>query len=202
MNSLEIIENLYLDSSYKDNNIGLLLYSLVRSYKPINCMEFGVLSGYSTISIACALRDNKQGNLKAVDLFENYEYKHSSFASTYKNLTRYELHDQVSLIQDNFNSHFSEIKDNSLDFVHFDISNDGNKLKDFITKYYNKLKQGSIVIFEGGSQERDNIGWMRKYNKKPISSIFEDSLFKERFNFFILKPFPSITICEKITNGK
>ena len=73
MDSFSIIEGMDVESSYKNNNFGFMMYSLVRLYKPEKCYEFGVLDGYSTVSIACALRDNKLGNLTAVDLFEEYQ---------------------------------------------------------------------------------------------------------------------------------
>ena len=113
-------------------------------------------------------------------------------------MQKYALNKHVSLIQADINSYYDEIKDDSIDFVHLDISNDGNKLKDFVDKYYNKLKQGSIFVFEGGSHKRDEIEWMIKYNKEPIQLFLNNSSFKEKFNFFVLRPFPSITICEKI----
>jgi hypothetical protein len=36
---------------------------------------------------------------------------------------------------------------------------------------FNQLKQGKHILFEGGSIERDNVEWMKKYNKQPINSI-------------------------------
>jgi hypothetical protein len=44
------------------------------------------------------------------------------------------------------------------------------------------------MIFEGGSVERDNIEWMKKYNKVPINSI------KNIINYEVLNQnFPSIS---------
>ena len=44
------------------------------------------------------------------------------------------------------------------------------------------------MIFEGGTEERDNIEWMLKYNKTPINSI------KEEINYVVLnESFPSVS---------
>ena len=45
---------------------------------------------------------------------------------------------------------------------------------------------------EGGSVERDNIEWMREFNKRPINPL------QEQFGFEILdERFPSISIMKK-----
>jgi len=31
-----------------------------------------------------------------------------------------------------------------------------------------RIKKGAIVLFEGGSKERDQVEWISKYNKRPI----------------------------------
>jgi hypothetical protein len=74
------------------------------------------------------------------------------------------------------------------DLLHLDISNDGNIISDVFNKVKNKLESGSTMIFEGGSIERDNIDWMKKYNKVPINSI------KNTINYEVLNQnFPSVS---------
>ena len=74
------------------------------------------------------------------------------------------------------------------DLMHLDISNTG----DTILKTYNSLPEGSIVMFEGGSDERDNIEWMKKYNATPINSI------KNIINYQVIdNNFPSLSIFKK-----
>ena len=72
--------------------------------------------------------------------------------------------------------------------MHVDVSNDG----DVILQLYNNIKKyldkGSILLFEGGSQERDEVHWMKKYNKTPINDI------KPIINYKLLtEKFPSIS---------
>jgi hypothetical protein len=76
----------------------------------------------------------------------------------------------------------------SFDLIHLDISNTG----DTILKTYNLLPKGSIVMFEGGSIERDNIEWMKKYNATPINSI------KNTIDYQVIDSnFPSLSIFKK-----
>ena len=59
---------------------GQFLYGLVRAIKPINAIETGTFEGFSAISIAQALKDNKKGLLWTIDykdygakkMFKNY----------------------------------------------------------------------------------------------------------------------------------
>ena len=63
----------------------------------------------------------------------------------------------------------------------------------FIKHYFKKLKKNGIAILEGGSKERDEVQWMKKYNKIKIS----DTLMKikaKNYNFINIGKMPSITI--------
>ena len=71
-------------SSYKFNDYGSLIFSLVRIKRPKKVIEFGILDGYSTVHIAKAMKLNakegNRGNFFAFDLFERYEFKHGNFS--------------------------------------------------------------------------------------------------------------------------
>ena len=74
------------------------------------------------------------------------------------------------------------------DLLHLDISNDGKTVTDVFNRVKSKIEIGSTMIFEGGTEERDNIEWMLKYNKTPINSI------KEEINYIVLNEnFPSVS---------
>ena len=51
-----------------------------------------------------------------------------------------------------------------------------------------KLSKKGIMIMEGGSKERDNIDWMKKYNKSTMQPIVK------KYNLKVYGTFPSITI--------
>lgn len=170
-----------LESSYEQHNIGKTLYDYVRFHKPKKVVDFGVLNGYSTIVIAQALRENGEGKVFAYDLFDDYEYKHSQRDILERNLKDYGMREWVEVEKKNF---YDWIKDpDDFDMLHLDISNDGDIIDLLWEKFGGTDK---IILFEGGSEQRDRVGWMVKYNRKPIN----DS--KAQFEV-INKRFPSLS---------
>lgn len=172
-------KNPNIESSYQHNDLGRTLYDEVIKLKPEKIIDFGVLNGYSTICLAQAVRDNGFGKVYVYDLFEKYEHNHSKLEVLVKNLTDYGLIDYVFIDEKNF---FDWIKTNeAFDLIHIDLSNTGD-----IVDMFEPLKERGVVLFEGGSEQRDRVGWMFKYNKKPIS----DSKLKYKI---INNAFPSIS---------
>lgn len=152
-----------IESSYRDNDLGRTLYDEVIALKPDKVIDFGVLNGYSTICIAQALRDNGKGKVQVYDLFENYEHNHAQLETLVKNIKEAGLLDYVDIEERNF---FDWIKQpEQFDLLHLDISNTG----DILNMVWDKLRNKGVIIFEGGSQDRDRVGWMFNYNKKPIN---------------------------------
>lgn len=185
-------------SSYKENNYGDLLYSIVKVHKPTICIECGILDGYSTIYIAKALKDlskqNHQGKLWSFDLFDEYEYKHGKKYDVRHILRQLKLRKFVEVNDGNFFELHNQLANNSIDFMHIDISNSGETVVSFLLHWVNKIKINGIVIFEGGSKERDQVEWMTKYHFPEIQATLNDS----RFETFTFQPFPSITIMRRI----
>lgn len=153
-----------IESSYRENNIGETLYNKVLELKPNIIIEFGCLYGYSTVAMAMALKQLRQGKIKCYDLWENYQYKHSTIQQTIKNIQKYNLEEYVEFHQMDYNEWLKNPE--QFDLLHLDISNDG----DIIEKTYSIL-HGNNILFEGGSEERDQVQWMVNYNKTPINSI-------------------------------
>ena len=178
-----------VESSYYENDLGKTIYDFILNKKPNTVVEFGCLYGYSTIAIASALRDIGSGKLICFDLWDDYKYKHSTMSETIANIKRYALDEYVSFQKKDFNDWLET--PNQFDVLHLDISNTG----DIVLKAYNKLKKyidnGSSIIFEGGSIERDSIEWMIKYNATPINSV------KNIVNYKLLNEnFPSLSVIE------
>lgn len=152
-----------VSSSYEQNNLGKTIYDQIRYRKPEIVIDFGVLDGYSTIAIAQALRENGKGKVYAFDLFEKYPYKHAQRTKLEKNIEAYGLLDWVVIEEQNFYDWIK--KPTEFDAIHLDISNDG----DIIDILWNAFKDtDKLIMFEGGSEQRDRVGWMVEYNKKPI----------------------------------
>lgn len=168
-----------VESSYKYNNLGKTLYEYVLYEKPDVVIDFGVLNGYSTIALAMGCKFNGKGKVKVYDLFEDYEYNHSNFAKLVKNIDEYGLRDWVEIEKANF---FDWVKDpEQFDLAHIDVNTTGD-----ILDIIGTLKGKGTVLFEGGSEQRDRVGWMMKFNKKPIR--------QSKVEFQVINPlFPSIS---------
>jgi len=178
--------NLEIESSYKEHNIGKTIYDTILEIKPLVVIEFGCLYGYSTVAIGLALKKLGRGKLKCYDLWEDYQYKHSTMNQTKENVIKYGVENYVEFCKKDFNDWIKNPED--FDLLHLDISNTG----DVLLKTYNAIPENKIVLFEGGSQERDNIEWMVKYKAKPINSI------KSIINYEVINEnFPSLSIFKK-----
>ncbi len=173
-------------SSYEPNHFGDIFYSLVRVLKPKIIVELGTKAGYSAYYMAKALRNNGFGAIDCYDLWELYEFTSCPLEKTKKNIS--EFADIISLKkQDVENVHE---KYNSVDILHIDLGNHGDMLDEILIPWISKVKK--LIIIEGGSKERDNVEWMKKYNKKSINEWLNKN--KSLFNFIVIEPFPSITL--------
>mgnify|MGYP003333249611 FL=1 len=186
-----------MKSSYTENNFGELLHALVRVYKPMTCVELGCLEGYSSVHIAKALKENGSGTLTIIDLFEDYPFNSSDRTVLGENLAESQVAAYCTIVKGSAFEEAKRFADGSVDFLHVDISNDGERLSEMFDVWTAKLKKQAIVLLEGGSEERDQITWMRQYKKQPIREFFGSTTFAQNFEHFVFDPFPSITICKK-----
>lgn len=185
------IETEELHSSYVDHGYGYLFYGLTRVLKPEICVEIGVLGGFSLLSVASALRDNGLGAIQGFDLFEDYPYRHEKYSDVLGRI------DELSLGQwataeraDAFDVHrqFSVV-----DYLHVDISNNGDTFRQVFEQWAGKVKK--VMLLEGGSAARDQVDWMVKYEKTPISPILDElKADYPEWSIHVLEPYPSLTI--------
>ncbi len=160
-------QNPKIESSYRENDLGKTLYEQVLKYKPKKVVEFGALFGYSTIAMAMALHELGQGKIVSYDLWDKYPHTHSTKNNTQKNIDLYGLSEYVTLKQGDL---IEWLKDpEEFDMMHIDISNKGDIIKMVFNTIKSHIKKGKIILFEGGSKERDNVEWMKKYKCKKIS---------------------------------
>ena len=183
----EIIKNLDIESSYSINDLGTFLYDTVLEYKPTKIVEFGTLYGYSAICMGLALKALGRGSMTCYDLWEEYPYKHSRLADVQHNIERYSVCDVVTLKKgDLFSENWSDL---DFDFCHIDVSNDGDKIEKAYNIFRDKIVTRIPILFEGGSDERDAIAWMTKYNKSPIAAV------KNHVHYGVVNSkFPSISM--------
>lgn len=154
-------------SSYRIHDLGRVLYDIVLELKPKKIVEFGTLHGYSAIAMAMALHKLKDGHIISYDLWDKYEYydknHHGSKGQVQDDIDKYKLTEYITLADGDFKNCIAE----PFDLLHVDINNDGKVIQDLAFK--TRHKEG-LVIFEGGSRERDLVPWMQKYNRPPMQS--------------------------------
>jgi len=181
---------LNIESSYKKNNIGNTIYDVVLKYKPFKIIDFGVLYGYSTICMAKALKKLGRGKIYGYDLWDKYKYKHTSKRKTQQNLDKFNVSDIVKLREKDFYKWLKSRE--NFDLLHIDISNDGDIIEEAYKRLKSFIKKGSIVIFEGGTKERDKEKWVIKYGKKPIYPL------KNKIKYRIINnKWPSLSLIER-----
>jgi hypothetical protein len=164
-------QNPDIESSYRENNLGKTLYNLVLQHRPKKIVEFGSLNGYSAICMAMALDEIGEGKIESYDLFEDYEFKHGKVTECNHNAQKYGVDKYITFLHGDIWKYKG-----SADMFHVDISNDGDIIKEVRKKLFKKF-----VVFEGGSQERDEVEWMQKYRKSPISGSVPYILLNEKF---------------------
>lgn len=160
---IEDYQNPLIVSSYFENDLGRTLHDLVIELKPEKIIEFGTLNGYSAVCMAMALKKNGKGHLTSYDLWDNYKYSHGVLAKVWDTICKLGLDTYISLETGDFHHWTPE----SCDLLHVDISNDANVIQELSAKMKGR---NTMVIFEGGSRERDNVSWMQKWNKQGIQS--------------------------------
>lgn len=188
-------------SSFRGTPIGKSLYDYVKDARPSLILELGVLNGFSSICFLQAIRDvGAPCRLISVDLFEKYDYNSCSLINYLSNVSPYySTHSCHSVIQSdalrlnysNLLSTFPEYSQQSaLAFV--DLSNDATVLK----KVFDSINLN--ILFEGGTSERDDIEWMKLYDKIPIASLLNTD-----YNYSIVcKDFPSLSLRMAVTSKK
>jgi len=187
-------------SSYRENNFGEILYETVLEFPPRIAVELGVLEGFSTIAIARALYMLNTGHLDAYDIWEDYEYRHSTQKEVQETIDGCGLSDFVTLHKQDAYTVHENYEDRSVHLLHIDISNDGDVFNTMLANWDSKVSHCGLILFEGGSEERDKVEWMVKYNKKPIRpEISNNQLANTNYIYGGYNAFPSLTVMKKIT---
>ena len=117
--------------------------------------------------MAMALDELGSGHIRAYDLFEDYPFKHGSMEGVAEAVRGYGLSKYVTLEKKNFDDWLAAPE--PFDLLHVDVSNKGDTITRLYESVSERIAQGAAVIFEGGSEERDNVEWMIKYNATKIN---------------------------------
>lgn len=203
-------------TSYAQNDFGTLLTSYIVSWRPSSLVELGVLDGFSTISIANGIKRLQElevlrgssyvwPKLDAYDLFDDYKYKHGELADVQQRLKEYSVADYVNICKGDAYEVHKNYRDiqydrdgnpgNGLDFLHIDISNTGASLRNLMELWHPKISARGLVIIEGGSEERDNVEWMRKYCFPSIKQeVTMNPMIQKYYIYGTYFAFPSMTV--------
>lgn len=173
-----------LKSSFRAHDLGRTLYNTVVGKRPNLCLEFGVLNGYSTVAIGQALSDIGNGVLFSYDLWDSYKFKHGSKQELAMTLAKSPLYKNVHL-RDGDLMQMQELPD--FDFMFVDISNTGDVIRHVEKITRKQREKGALVMFEGGTKERDSVPWMVQYKKPKIVGCGVDYLVVDN-------RFPSLSI--------
>jgi hypothetical protein len=131
-------------------------------------IEFGVHRGYSAIIAALAMEENGCGSLRAYDWWEDGRRDAVDEAAiALGHFARYAVASRISLREADF---FAWIQaPEPCDLLYFDIDNDGDKLRSLYDGLRGQIEAGLVVLFEGGSEERDRHPVMAR--RTPIGAI-------------------------------
>lgn len=177
-----------MKSSYfnQDLNYGDIITAVTKLQTPTKIVEFGILDGFSLEKFIKSTDEDTK--ILAYDIFEDFN---GNSANETKIKEQFKIHSNVIIDKADFYEKYKDFEDESIDILHIDIANNGDTYKFALDNYTSKLKKGGLFIFEGGSQERDNIEWMVKYDKPKIKPVLEN------IKHITLGKIPSITIIKK-----
>ena len=175
-------------SSYSECliNAAHFFQSISLAIKPNRIVEIGVLEGFSLKNLTKHITCN---DIQIYDLFSNTE----SFLGNHADLKNTkEMFPTAKIKKGNFYEITDDFEDSSIDILHVDIANDGHVYEFALTNYMKKLTPRGVMLLEGGSEDRDNLKWMVKYNKRKIIPVI--NAFQNKYNILNIGTYPSLTI--------
>jgi predicted O-methyltransferase YrrM len=190
---------------------GTFFEGLTKILNPQLIVEIGVCEGYSAVHFAKGLKEcGCGGKLECYDLWEDEESK-SNIAIEERNTHLVPTMDKfLRLVSENkldefVNVHTKEAfivlpyyDDEEIDIIHLDISNCGKVIEDIMPEVHRTLKSGGYFLHEGGAGWRDDIGWMKKFNKRSIVEERNNNFWLGKyFEVFVIDQYPSLTVCKK-----
>jgi glucosamine-phosphate N-acetyltransferase len=180
-------------SSYLNNvNYGDIFNTIISITKPKKILEFGILDGFSIDSFIQNTNENIL--IEAYDIFEGFNGNHANYEEIKQ---KYSEHKNVSINYGNFYELTDKLLETEYDIIHIDVANTGDIYEFAIKNYLDKLSSNGIMILEGGSKQRDNVEWMKTYNKKSICETIEKIKKRLDININVIGNLPSITIIKR-----
>lgn len=184
-----------LKSSYNNSNLSYshMFQTLVASVNPKRVVEFGILKGYSLQCFADFCAD--ECKIDAYDIFEKFN---GNGANKNEICNMFSKSNNINIGELDFYIGWKNYMDKSIDILHIDIANNGDVYRFVIDKYLQKISDNGVIILEGGSEERDNVEWMTKYNKPSINDyLTELSVNRKDLIVSTINVYPSMTIIRR-----
>jgi predicted O-methyltransferase YrrM len=182
-------KNQNIKSSYIENRFDQVLKTLCSLINPKSIVEFGILDGYSLKTFKEST--NNDCIIQAFDLFDEFPYN-----AAVESIIRNKYEDGRTIVaKKDYYEGYKLFNDNTIDIIHIDIANDADVFKFGIEHYLSKVKDGGVLVFEGGSKDRDEVYWMNEFNKPKINPYLES--IKDKYDITIIEDYPSVTIIKK-----
>mgnify|MGYP004003690575 CR=1 FL=1 len=180
-----------MNSSYNNKiNFGDIISSITFLKNPKKIVECGILEGYSLDKFIW--NSDTETQIDAYDIFDKFNGNH---AIKDKIIKRFNNYNNVNINYGDFYDVYEKYDDKSIDILHIDIANNGDVYEFMFQNYVDKLKDNGIILMEGGSEARDNIEWMIKYNKPKINPVLNK--YSDKFYIKTIGEIPSLTIIKK-----
>ena len=177
-------------SSYEKNDFRKDFFEIISKIQPELIVEFGIGNGYSLQSWIDFTGNNCE--IHCYDLFDDFPYHHASYDKIKSIINE---SSRVCVEKLDFYKGVDRYADGQIDLLHIDIANNGDTFQFAFENYLNKISDKGVMIFEGGSTERDNVYWMSKFNKRKINPYLMEV--KDKYNIQIIEKYPSLTIVKK-----
>lgn len=181
-----------IDSSYNRGEFWKVLFILARFRRWQEISELGVLNGYGMISLIAGA-SYYQSPVFGYDIFEDYEYNSSQYSETLRNIRSAPVSSEFHLIRKNICPFASDPwLPQTSDLLVVDLSNCGQICRNVVAALDFSVPR--VVVFEGGARRRDNVWWMREFNRQPIKESLEELSIQFGLSLCIVEPFPGISI--------
>jgi hypothetical protein len=183
-------------SSFNKNEYWRVFYFIGRYLRMQSILELGVLHGHSLLAMAIGASDGANDKLIiGYDLFEDYPFVKSSREEVEKRIKNIGLNNIELHKKSVMNEHYEVDIPLEANIIMIDLSNCGDVVSSIIEQV--DWENTDLLIFEGGSQERDRVQWMLDFERKPMFPIFEQM--KEECHVLTLNLFPGLTLVFKKT---
>lgn len=154
-----------------------ICYSLIRHFKPTNCLEFGTSFGHSTVFITDALLKNG-----LPFEFQAFEMMPDLYNKTKENLERRHGKLIPDLIMADITTRLDDIPDN-LDFVFIDTNHEHGSTQWYVENIFPKIKKGGLVaIHDIAFKEQPDGKWISKEELGATTSTLEEMTYLRKLN--------------------